>query len=156
MKQLLTSFSPPFNPTAKTLDFTMYPFGFSINRLYAIINVTQGVPIYIAGAPGLGYSALNVGLGGTTNSVVTLQFNTSTHNSSDLLNIYYDTAPGIESNNIKEFGGQIEMMQESIDQVLVELKTMNFILAQGLNINIDDIQSIRNDVNNPQNVNSVY
>ena len=140
MKQLLTSFSPPFNPTAKTLDFTMYPY------------VTQGVPIYIAGAPGLGFSSLGNGLGGTSYSVITLQFNTSTHNSSDLLNIYYDVAPGVESNTPQENNGQLQLMQESMNQVLVELKTMNFILAQGLNINIDDIQSIRNDVNNPQNI----
>jgi len=152
MKQLLTSFSPPFNPTAKTLDFTMYPYGFNINKLYAVINVTQGVPIYIAGAPGLGFSSLGNGLGGTSYSVITLQFNTSTHNSSDLLNIYYDVAPGVESNTPQENNGQLQLMQESMNQVLVELKTMNFILAQGLNINIDDIQSIRNDVNNPQNI----
>ena len=156
MKQLLTSFSPPFNPTAKTLDFTMYPYGFNINKLYAIINVTQNVPIYIAGAPGLGVSNMGNGLGGTSDSVMTLQFDTSTHNSSDNLNIYYDVSPGAESNAPMETNGQLQLMQESMNQVLVELKTMNFILAQGLNINIDDIQSIRNDVNNPQNVNSVY
>ena len=130
----------------------MYPYGFNINKLYAIINVTQGVPIYIAGAPGLGFSSLGNGLGGTSDSVITLQFNTASHNSSDLLNIYYDVSSGVESNTPTETNGQLQLMQESMNQVLVELKTMNFILAQGLNINKDDIQSIRDDINNPQNI----
>jgi len=147
MKQLL-SFSPVFNPATGTLDFTQYP-GFSVNRLYAVINVTQNSPLYVAGAPGYG-------IANTIGSVITLSANTSAYSTTDKINVYYDTDPGIQSNTVKEYGGSLQAMQESIDQVLVELKTMNFILAQGLNINIDDMQAIRNDVNNIQNSSSVY
>jgi hypothetical protein len=147
MKQLL-SFKPVFNPTAKTLDFSAYP-GFSINKLFGVINVTQGTPIYAPGTPTIGTTSIN-------GSVITLQYDTSAHSASDVLNIYYDTAAGYESNTPLERGGQLQMMQETMDQTLVELKVMNLILAQGLNINFDDVQAIRNDINNPTNQPSTF
>ena len=90
MKQLIT-FQPAFNPTAQTLDFTSYQPGFSINKLYAVIDVTTNTPIYIAGAPGLGVTAVN-------GSVITLAYATGSLGSTDKLNIYYDTGSGFETN----------------------------------------------------------
>lgn len=142
MKQLL-SFTPAFNPTAKTLDFTGYQPGFNINKLYAVINVTSNTPIYIAGAPGLGVTAVN-------GSVITLAYATGSFSSTDKLNIYYDTNAGYESNTPVEYGGQLQLMQETMNSVLQELRVMNIILAQGLNIN-DDIDGLRNDVNSVNN-----
>ena len=147
MKQLI-AFSPLFNPSAKTLDFTQYP-NFEVNRLYAVINITQNTPLYIAGGPGYGISSINGG-------VITLSCDTSTHNTSDSINIYYDTDVGFQSNNPLELGGQLQLLQESTNQILAELKVQNIILAQGLNINIDDIERLRNDVNNASNIPSVY
>lgn len=146
MKQLLTSFTPVFNPTAKTLDFTNYP-NFSTLKLYAVINTTQNVPLYLPGA---------IGYGGQANtiygpSVISLQSNTSTHSTTDDLAVYYDTAPGVESNFAAELGGLLQQLTENQNQVLVELKVMNMILSQGLNIN-DDLQAMRNDINNPQQI----
>jgi hypothetical protein len=141
MKQLL-SFTPGFNPTAQTLDFSAYP-NFSIGKLYAVIDTTTNTPIYIAGAPGLGVTAVNSG-------VITLAYATTSFSSTDKLNIYYDTGSGYESNTVAEYGGQVQKMQETMDQVLQELRVMNIILAQGLNIN-DDIDGLRNDVNSVYN-----
>jgi hypothetical protein len=141
MKQLL-QFSPAFNPTAQTLDFSGYA-GFSIGKLYAVMDVTGNTPLYIAGAPGLGITAIN-------GSVITLAANTSTLSSTDKINVYYDTASGYESNTVAEYGGQMQLMQETMNQVLQELRVMNIILAQGLNIN-DDIDGLRNDVNSVNN-----
>lgn len=138
MKQLIT-FQPAFNPTAQTLDFTSYQPGFSINKLYAVIDVTTNTPIYIAGAPGLGVTAVN-------GSVITLAYATGSLGSTDKLNIYYDTGSGFETNTPLETGGQLQKIAETMDQVLQELRVMNIILAQGLNIN-DDIDGLRNDVN---------
>jgi hypothetical protein len=141
MKQLL-SFTPGFNPTAQTLDFSAYP-NFNISKLYAVIDTTTNTPIYIAGAPGLGVTAVNGG-------VITLAYATTSFSSTDKLNIYYDTASGYESNSVAEFGGQLQLMQETMNSVLQELRVMNIILAQGLNIN-DDIDGLRNDVNSVYN-----
>jgi hypothetical protein len=162
MKQLLP-INPIFTPGAAgvgTLDFSRWP-NFSIDKLYAVINVTQNTPIFVAGAPNLG--VLQPGSAGVTavgnNNIIILQANTATHNPSDRLNVYYDTQPGYEANTPAELGGQLQMMQETMDQTLVELKIMNMILLHGLNIStisVDDVEAMRNDHTNIVNYPSTY
>ena len=149
MKQLI-AFSPDFNPTAKTLDFTSYP-GFRTDKLYAVINTTQNVIIY---APGVS------GLGGSTSSnlsVLTLQYDTSLHNSSDQLNVYYDTAGGWnhysvvgdDDNTAQEQGGNLQRLYEMMSQMVVEQQLTNFLLVQmaaGLNIKEDELNQLRSDL----------
>ena len=146
MKQLV-QFKPQFNPTAQTLDFSAFPL-FNIQNLYAVINVTQNTPIFIPGASGYGASSI---LG----SVITLQYNTSIHNSSDILNVYYDTQYNNIANNPVELGGQLQSINETLNQILVELKVMNYIHAEAfsrtVNIRTEEIQQLRDDINNPQN-----
>ena len=146
MKQLLL-FSPDFNPTAKTLDFSYLP-NFDISKLYAVINVTRNQPIYVAGAPGLGATL------GNTPNIVSLTYNTSSYSATDILNVYYDTT-NAETNSPLENGGQLQKMQETMDQVLVELKMMNIILAMGMNIT-DDLTALRNDINNIANQTTTF
>lgn len=141
MKQLVT-LKPIFNPTAKTLDFSAYP-NFLVNKLYAVINITQGAPIYVAGAPGLGLTS-------TSGSVITLAFNTSAHSTSDILNVYYESSAGYESGLASE--NTLSSILDTQQQILSELKIMNLILAQGLNININDVSSLRDDVSNPSSI----
>jgi hypothetical protein len=148
MAKQLINYVPVFTPGASgagTLDFSTYAGVFDANKLYAVINVTQNTPIYVAGAPGLGFTAI-------AGPVVTLGFNTSTYNTNDLLNIYYDVAPGYESNTPAEFGGFNQEQSETLNQILVELKAMNLILAQGLNINKDDVDALRSDFNDTTNI----
>jgi hypothetical protein len=145
MKQLLP-FQPILTPGAAgvgTLDFSAYPGNFNLDKLYAVIDVTANTPLYIAGAPGLGITSIN-------GSVITLAVSTASLNSSDKINVYYDTAPGYESNTVAEYGGQMQLMQETMNQVLQELRVMNIILEQGLNIN-DDIDGLRTYVNSVYN-----
>lgn len=122
MKQLI-QFKPIFNTTNQTLDFSAYP-NFEITRLYAVINVTQNAPLYIAGAPNLGVTNIN-------GSVLTLAYNTGTHSTTDTLNIYYETEPGYESNTPAESGGNLEKLVALMQDVLIETKVTNFLL-QGL------------------------
>jgi hypothetical protein len=144
-KQLL-QFQPVFTPgaaNAGTLDFTALP-GFSITKLYAVINDTRNVPLYIAGAPTLGY-VTNTSQPGT---VVTLQTNTTGFSSNDILNIYYDTAPGNESNLVAENNGNLQRLLEVQIAILTEMKITNLLLLQiasGLNIP-DDLDAIRSDL----------
>jgi len=163
MKQLL-QINPTFTPGASgvgTLDFSRWP-NFSIDKLYAVINVSQNTPIFVAGAPGLG--AVQQGLSIPNNStgnpnIINLQVNTALHSPSDKLNVYYDTQPGYEANTPAELGGQLQMMQETMDQTLVELKIMNMILLHGLNISTisaDDVEAMRNDHTNIVNYPSTY
>ena len=156
MKQLLP-FSPLFTPGpagAGTLDFTQLQ-NFSISKLYAVIDDTTGIPLYIAGAPGLGVSAIaSVGNGigsPVIGSVLTLQTNTSTCSTSDRLSVFYDTQPGFESNTPTEFGGQLQQLQELNLQMLRELVLMNYILAEGVNVRREDVAQMREDLRNPQN-----
>jgi hypothetical protein len=163
MKQLL-SFKPVFTPGAAgvgTLDFTGYP-GFNINRLYAVINLTQNAIIYAPGATNLGSTTVTNSItspGGIllAAGIIALSFNTSTHSSTDQLNVFYDTsyntqntgAVGMEMNQTYETGGNLEKMMELQQAMLTELQTMNIILAQGLNINMDDLNQLRSDLTNP-------
>lgn len=138
MKQLL-SHTPLFDPVAKTLDFGGMNGSFAIDKLYAVINVTRNTPLYIPGAAGYGIT----GISGTK---ITLDFDTSTHSSSDIINIFYDTAGSIDANAALENGGKLQMIQETMALVLAELRTQNMILAQGLNIDYRDVFSIRDDL----------
>jgi TolA-binding protein len=152
MKQL-TIANPLFTPGvsgAGILDFSNTP-NFDQRKLYAVINVTKNVPLYVAGAPGLGATMLP-----GSQTAILLTLNTTGHSTGDELNVYYENAAGYESNTVAENGGQLQQMQESINQILQELKVQNIILAQGLNINVDDIQALRNDVANPGNQPSIY
>lgn len=138
MKELIL-FRPRFDPTNRQLDFSDYST-FSLRKLYAIINITAGVPIYVAGAPGLGIS--NITGGG---KILTLTYDTTSHNTNDRLNIYYDTDAGFETNRTLENGGNLQRIAEMDDLILRELKVISYLLAQGLNIN-DDLDALRNDV----------
>lgn len=148
MKQLLTNYEPIFNPTDKTLDFSTVP-GFAINKLYAVINVTQNVPIYIAGAPGLGItSSSNAG------TLLTLQYSTTAHSSTDQLNVFYDFAPGYESNTPLENGGNLEKMSYLMQYMLTELKVLNYqmqlLLSGPTNAqNTSDLEDLRRSTKDP-------
>ena len=146
MKELL-DFRPDFDPVNKTLDFSSYGYAFKISKLYAVINVTQNAPIYVAGAPGLGISSTD-----KAGQKLTLAYNTTSHGVSDKLNIYYDTTAGLEANRPLETGGNLENMSDLLDQILREMRVMNMILVQGLNIN-DDLDALRNDVANYDKLN---
>lgn len=80
MKQQI-DFQPVFNATSKTLDFSLMP-NFQFNHLMAVINITQGVIIYAAGV-----ITKNASING---NVLTLTFDTTTHNNNDQLMVIYE------------------------------------------------------------------
>lgn len=137
MKELI-SFNPAFDPANKTVDFRFYPGVFQLDKLYSIVNVTQGTPIYIPGVAGYGYTAFD----GTT---ITLTFNTTSHNSTDLLNIYYDVDP-YTANNALEKNGNLQELVALNKKILVELKTLQLVMASGLNIDNSDIEAYRQSI----------
>jgi hypothetical protein len=144
MKQLVT-FDPTFTPGLSgvgTLDFSGYA-GFQLDHLYAVVNTTRGTPIYVPGTTQFGISS-------STPTKITLLANTSTHNSNDTLLTYYDTIPGYESNFAVEFGGQLQKLQETTDQLLGELRIHTFILEEGFNVGAGDVIALRNDLDNPE------
>jgi hypothetical protein len=143
MKQLL-NYNPLFDPVAKTLDFGGMNSSFAIDKLYAVINVTRNTPLYIPGAAGYGITAIN-------GSKITLTFDTSTHRSSDLINVFYDTAGTFDANAAFENGGQLQLLQETMTLVLSELRVTNMLLASGLNIDYNDAVVYRNDLTTTNN-----
>jgi hypothetical protein len=74
-----------FTPGASgvgTLDLSSIS-GFDIKRLIAVINQTRGELIYSTGSPSLKYTSVASG-------VITLNADTSTHNSADKLQVIYE------------------------------------------------------------------
>jgi len=76
-----------FNPIAKTIDTGILDF--DIRNLYAIINQTTQQIIYATSKVGYGFDSVS-------NSVVTLEFNTASMTSTDVLQIIYDDSEDIE------------------------------------------------------------
>lgn len=136
MKQIL-NFQPVFDPVNRTLDFTQWP-SFQVNKLYAVINNTRNTPIYVPGTTKFGYSS-------ALDNIVTLSFDTTLHNTTDKLSVYYDTVPE-ESNYAEEHGGNLQAIAETNQKILEELMVMNTVLATGLNIKKEDVDAIRDDV----------
>jgi hypothetical protein len=137
MKELI-SFSPAFDPASKTVDFKFYPKGFQLDKLYSIVNVTKGTPIYIPGVAGYGYTDFD----GTK---VTLAYDTTTHDANDLLNVYYDS-DAESANYALESNGNLEQLVALTTKVIIELRTLQIVLAEGLNIDDSDIDDIRQSV----------
>jgi hypothetical protein len=144
--KILNTFNPAFKPGTSgngTLDFSLLS-GFVVTKLYAVINVTQNTPLYVAGAPGLGLTSV-------TGSVITLALNTSTHNSTDVINVYYESSNIPTELNFAQETGNLARLMEIQTHILTELRVMNNILVQGLNLNLEDLQSWREDINRPDN-----
>lgn len=92
---------------------------FDPKKLVAIINQTQGVVIYSTGATSTRYTAIN-------GSTLTLNVDTSTHSSNDILQVIYnDTITPINVDS------------QSIDDLLAYIKQMVFILGSSLG-NVDN------------------
>ena len=141
MKQL-SLYKPAFSTANNTLDFSTLP-NFKFSKLYAVINTTQNVPLYIAGAPNLG--ATNPGGG----PLVTVSVNTTTHNPSDNLNIFYDSLDGFDS--FSQYNVQYSNLKviELLEQLLIETKVTNLILSEGFDGSpyITEVAQLRKDIN---------
>jgi hypothetical protein len=139
--KILSTFTPAFVPGASGVgyvDFGLLP-GFQSNKLYAIINTSAGVPIYIAGAPGLGATSI-------VGSRLYLTYSTSSHTAADVLNVYYEASTTrTELNLAQETNGNMDQIAQFMEQTLIELKVMNVLLKEGLNIR-DELDQLRADV----------
>lgn len=138
MKSLI-NFDPVFSPGSSGvgyLEFDAYP-NFNTSKLYAVINVTRNVPIYIPGAP-------NIGASDTLPTRIYLSADTSTHSNTDVLNVYYESSNTVlETNAAQEAGGNLERIMKLQEQILIELRVMTTLLNEGLNTNEDDLDSLR-------------
>lgn len=84
MKTIITP-SYIFTPALKQIK-TNIPY-FDINRLYAIINQTNGLIIYSTASTTAGYTSYN-----STTDILTLQFDTTAQASTNELQFIYDDA----------------------------------------------------------------
>lgn len=144
MKHILKSYTPYFNPTAGTLDFSSYPGPgrFMADNVTGVINQTQNTAIYIPGVTGYG--------GTWSGSTLTLSYDTSTHITTDNLIVYYDdNAQNL--NFAAERGGNLQTHSDYLALILLELRVQNYILLEGLNgvqLRREDIDSIRSTLRN--------
>lgn len=141
--KILSSFNPAFKASTKTLDFSLMQ-GFNVDRLYAVINVTRNQPIYIPGAPGLGATAI-------AGAKITLSYDTTGHDDADELNVYYSATDNRnESNMALETGGNLQEISEYMARILLELRVLNVMIKEGLNIK-DELPRLRFDQENNNN-----
>jgi len=80
MKKIVIT-NPIFTPSTKTVDTKID--GFDIRKLYAIINQSTGSLIYATGVQGKGFTSVS-------DSTIVLQFDTTSMNSTDVLQFLYD------------------------------------------------------------------
>lgn len=80
MKKIVIT-NPVFTPSTNTIDTKID--NFDIRKLYAIINQTTGNLIYGTGLPGKGFSSIS-------DSTIVLEYDTSSMNSTDILQFLYD------------------------------------------------------------------
>lgn len=83
MAKEINTQSITFNPAAKTIDFSAWT-SFDIRKLVSIVNDSRNAVIYLLG------DDTGVGLASIAGNVITLQFNTTSHNAADKLSIIYD------------------------------------------------------------------
>ena len=86
MKRIIIT-NPVFTPSTNTIDTKID--GFDIRKLYAIINQTTGNLIYGTGLPGKGFSSVS-------GSTIVLEYDTTSMNSTDELQILYDDDEDIQ------------------------------------------------------------
>lgn len=86
MKRIIIT-NPVFTPSTNTIDTKID--GFDIRKLYAIINQTTGNLIYGTGLPGKGFSNVS-------DSTIVLEYDTTSMNSTDELQILYDDDEDIQ------------------------------------------------------------
>ena len=100
MKTVLEN-NPIFTPGTAgngTLNFANV-IGFNINRLMAVINQTRNTIIYAEAQNNLGWANSNAW--NSTTNILTLAADTSSHSSSDILQVVYDS-PYVVTTNIEE------------------------------------------------------
>lgn len=106
----------PGGPGTGTINFsnvfTATPF--SINRLMAIVNQTRNTIIFAEGQEGLGWSNWN-----QNTSILTLAVDTSTHASSDSLQVIYDT-PSMPIVPAEEYYDPVNKQRVSTPQSLID------------------------------------
>jgi hypothetical protein len=100
--------------------------------------VTRNTPIYVPGTTRFGISSV-------VGNKVTLEFDTTSYETTDKLSVYYDTEPE-EANYAEEHGGNLLAINETMARLLKEVMVTNYILCHGLNIKKDDVDAIRNDL----------
>jgi hypothetical protein len=76
-----------FNPATRVVDTNIS--NFDIRNLYAIINQTAETLIYATGTLGKGFTSIS-------GSSITLEFDTTSMNSTDILQIIYDDSEDID------------------------------------------------------------
>ncbi len=104
MKKLITNYT--FNPTEKTITFEDYDT-IDLERVLLITNVTRNEIIYSFADPSKG--------GSVSGNVLTLNYDTTSMDDTDLLQIWYEDVelPALENGNINDLLQLFRMLIQS-------------------------------------------
>lgn len=116
MKTLITDYT--FDASAQTITFSE---NYVLEQVLLITNVTDGIIIYNFSNPAMG--------GTLTNGVLTLEYNTTTMDDTDALQIYLDTTESELAGALNEIARLISLMRndggipDSAGRVRVAIET---------------------------------
>jgi hypothetical protein len=65
--------------------------------------------------------------------------------------VYYEASISPIEMNFAQETGNLARIMDIQTHILTELRVMNNILVQGLNLNFDDLQALREDIARPDN-----
>ena len=153
MSKYIAQLNYTFTPATRTVDFRAQ-IGFDPRYLLAISNLTANQIIYTAGISGFGISSIDA-----TGRILTLQYNTQLMNASDILQFHYDDqSDALADVNAmmsgtadpdRSIGGPGAWMKEPVVQellrrLIVEVRALNIVTAQGLGNSDIDIDTMVN------------
>jgi hypothetical protein len=99
-----------FNKTAKTITFSGMNFNLSLNKILLINNATANTLIY-------NFADSSAGATSFVNNVLTLDYDTTSMNNTDILQIWVDI-PEVLPMNVQETGGPMSLLSRILNVLL--------------------------------------
>lgn len=117
MKKLISNYT--FNPLSRTVTFDDYA-AIDLEGLLLITNVTDNIIIY-------NFADASVG-GGVNNNVVTLSYDTTSMDSADALQIYYD-----DVNESPALQATLQSLEDMVDYMKILVSNTKTLQTQDVN-----------------------
>ena len=115
MKQLITNYT--FSAANRQVTFTDFA-NITLEQVLLITNVTDGIIIYNFASPSLGGSAAS--------NVLTVEYDTTSMNDGDDIQVFYDVPTDFGTGNVTTTGTQRVVLQMSRTGALFEIPKKGF------------------------------
>jgi hypothetical protein len=154
MAKFSSHFLPVFNPVAGTLDFSAVPL-FNVRQLYAVVDSTANVPLYLQGIGGYGYSSLVNGVmmlqapltGCAASDTLAVTYDDGNDQLTNLYSLFSQTPDTTNANAVRLIGAYVQdqKTQETLRFIKAALVTLCRITAHANGIPDGDVDAMMND-----------